>query len=138
MVLVYETVGNAEHGAEVGAHILLGQKSERWPTAILAISDRLALGVLRAAGQLGLHVPEDLSIVGFDDIPQAREVGTGLTTIRQPSRAKGRLAAQLLLDGRTAEDGDHPAAGRTRLPWLDQAGLSRLGSRTYGGERRTG
>jgi DNA-binding LacI/PurR family transcriptional regulator len=101
-VPVYETVGNAEHGAEAGARVLLDRGSERRPTAILAMSDRLALGALRAAGQLGLHVPEDFSIVGFDDIPQAREVGTGLTTIRQPSREKGRVAAKLLLDGRTA------------------------------------
>jgi DNA-binding LacI/PurR family transcriptional regulator len=98
---VYETVGNTEQSAEAGAHILLGQSSRR-PTPILAMSDRLALGAMRAAGQLGLNVPKDLSIVGFDDIPQAREVGTGLTTIRQPSREKGRLAAQVLLDGKMA------------------------------------
>ena len=66
------------------------------------MSDRLALGAMRAAEQLGLNVPRDLSIVGFDDIPQAREVGTGLTTIRQPSREKGRLAAHVLLDGKMA------------------------------------
>jgi DNA-binding LacI/PurR family transcriptional regulator len=98
---VYETIGNAEHGAEAGARILLAQSSKR-PTAILAMSDRLALGAMRAAEQLGLNVPRDLSIVGFDDIPQAREVGTGLTTIRQPSREKGRLAAHVLLDGKMA------------------------------------
>lgn len=104
-VPVWETVGNAEHGAEAGARVLLDRGSERRPTAILAMSDRLALGALRAAGRLGLQVPEDLSIVGFDDIPQAREAGTGLTTIRQPSREKGRLAARLLLDGGTAGGG---------------------------------
>jgi DNA-binding LacI/PurR family transcriptional regulator len=96
---VYETVGNTEQSAEAGARILLGQSSRR-PTAILAMSDRLALGAMRAAEQLGLNVPKDLSIIGFDDIPQAREVRTGLTTIRQPSREKGRIAAQVLLDGK--------------------------------------
>jgi DNA-binding LacI/PurR family transcriptional regulator len=96
---VYETVGNTEQSAEAGARILLGLSSRR-PTAILAMSDRLALGAMRAAEQLGLNVPKDLSIIGFDDIPQAREVRTGLTTIRQPSREKGRIAAQVLLDGK--------------------------------------
>jgi DNA-binding LacI/PurR family transcriptional regulator len=98
-VPVWETVGNAEQGAEAGAQALLDRGPDP-PTAILAMSDRLALGVLRAAGRRGLRVPEDLSVVGFDDIPRAGEAGAGLTTIRQPSREKGRLAARLLLDGR--------------------------------------
>lgn len=100
-VPVYETVGNAEHAAKSGARLLLDRRPKHRPTAILAMSDRLAMGALRAARQLGLYVPDDLSIVGFDDIPQAHEVGPGLTTIRQPSREKGRLAARLLLDGGT-------------------------------------
>jgi LacI family transcriptional regulator len=55
----------------------------------------MAFGALYAATQLGLKVPRDLSIIGFDDIPQAAESTPALTTIRQPSRAKGRMAAAM-------------------------------------------
>ena len=65
------------------------------PTAILATSDVLALGVLDAAADAGLSVPGDLSVVGFDDVPAA--AAAGLTTVHQDHRAKGRAAAELLL-----------------------------------------
>lgn len=74
------------------------------PTALLCLSDRLAEGALRAADRLGLSVPADLSITGFDDAPPA--VGLNLTTIRQPHREKGVLAARALLavlDGQPPE-----------------------------------
>lgn len=67
------------------------------PTGILAMSDRLAVGVLQAAEVLGLKVPEEVSIVGFDDIPLASQVRPRLTTIRQPLIEKGAIAAKLLL-----------------------------------------
>lgn len=66
------------------------------PTAILATSDQLALGAIEAAAVRGLRIPRDLSIVGFDDLPTAQEIG--LTTIRQPMIDKGRAAARLLLE----------------------------------------
>ena len=67
------------------------------PTAILCSSDELALGVLRAANELGIDVPSKLSIIGFNDTPDAAQ--QGLTTVNQPLRDKGSRAAQLLLDG---------------------------------------
>lgn len=67
------------------------------PTALLAASDELALGALRAAGDLGFTVPGDLSIVGFDDAPPAAWASPGITTVRQPHRDKGRFAAEHLL-----------------------------------------
>jgi DNA-binding LacI/PurR family transcriptional regulator len=66
------------------------------PTAILASTDQLALGVLEAAAELGLRVPDDLSVAGFDDVPAAGPAG--LTTIRQPLVAKGEAAARLLAE----------------------------------------
>lgn len=83
------------------------------PTAVLATSDQLALGVWRAAAERGLRVPEDVSITGFDDIPVARWTRTplGLTTVRQPLREKGLTAARLALAGWSA--GDPP---RVTLP----------------------
>lgn len=66
------------------------------PTALLCLSDALALGALAAARDLGLRVPEDMSIVGFDDVPGARTSSPPLTTITQSHRAKGRIAAGML------------------------------------------
>ena len=57
----------------------------------------MAFGALRAATQLGLKVPIDLSIIGFDDIPQAAGSSPALTTIHQPSRAKGQMAAAIVI-----------------------------------------
>ncbi|NOY56063.1 MAG: LacI family transcriptional regulator [Actinobacteria bacterium] len=68
------------------------------PSALVAMSDILALGALEAALSTGLSVPEDLSIVGFDDIPLAKLAQPALTTVRQPVIEKGRMAAQMLLD----------------------------------------
>jgi DNA-binding LacI/PurR family transcriptional regulator len=68
------------------------------PTAVFAGSDMQALGVLRAAHQLGLRVPEDVSVVGYDDLPLASWVGPPLTTVRQPLREMGAAATQILLD----------------------------------------
>jgi DNA-binding LacI/PurR family transcriptional regulator len=66
------------------------------PTAIFAASDTQALGVLEAAKALGISVPGELSVVGFDDIDVAGYVG--LTTVRQPLLESGRRGARLLLD----------------------------------------
>jgi len=66
------------------------------PTAIFAGSDQQALGVYEAARQRGLRIPQDLSVVGFDDLPAARWVSPPLTTVRQPLTDMGRLAAEML------------------------------------------
>jgi DNA-binding LacI/PurR family transcriptional regulator len=68
------------------------------PTAIFAGSDQQALGVYEAARQRGLRIPQDLSVVGFDDLPAARWVSPPLTTIRQPLADMGRVAAEMLGD----------------------------------------
>jgi DNA-binding LacI/PurR family transcriptional regulator len=67
-------------------------------TAILAMSDVMALGGLDCAHAMGIAVPDRLSIVGFDDIPQASATVPPLTTVRQPTRAKGRLAAEMMFE----------------------------------------
>jgi len=68
------------------------------PTAIFAGSDQQALGVYEAARQRGLRIPQDLSVVGFDDLPAARWVSPPLTTVRQPLADMGRVAAEMLGD----------------------------------------
>jgi LacI family transcriptional regulator len=67
------------------------------PTAIFAFNDEMAVGVLRAAGSLGIRVPEDLSVVDFDDLDRAELLTPQLTTVRQPLAEKGRMAVSLLL-----------------------------------------
>lgn len=68
------------------------------PTAIFASSDEMAAGVLAAAHRLGVAVPDDLSVAGFDDTDLAQLVWPSLTTIRQPIRDLGYAAADLLLE----------------------------------------
>lgn len=71
--------------------------AQRRPTAIVAQSDLLAVGVIRAAESLGLAVPADLSVVGFDGIELPALGGHPLTTMRQPMQDKGRAAATAVL-----------------------------------------
>lgn len=68
------------------------------PTAIFAGSDMQAMGVYRAARQLGLDVPRDLSVVGYDNIPVAAWLGPALTTVNQPVKHMASTASQMLLD----------------------------------------
>jgi LacI family transcriptional regulator len=70
----------------------------RRATAVMCGNDLIAIGVLRAAQQLGIRVPEDLSVVGFDDIPWAAIVTPALTTINQPVSEMASVALRLLLD----------------------------------------
>lgn len=78
-----------------GAHALLAAHPDL--TALICLSDQLAIGAIEAAPDLGRSVPKDLSIVGFDGTHHADAGGFTLTTIRQPHDEKGRIAARLLL-----------------------------------------
>src|SRR5207247_5839495 len=67
------------------------------PTAVLAMSDAMAIGAMRVAREQGLRIPDDISVVGFDDIDLAAHVDPPLTTVHQPIRQKGAEAVRLLL-----------------------------------------
>lgn len=69
----------------------------RRPTAIIAVSDAMAIGALRAVEARGIRVPEEVEIIGFDDIPQSSLMHPALSTVHQPIVEKGRLAAELLI-----------------------------------------
>jgi LacI family transcriptional regulator len=79
--------------AKAAARLLLSGANR--PTAVMAHFDDLAVGALQAARELGLRVPEDVSVMGFDDGPMAE--ACGLTTVRQPLEETGVLAARLLV-----------------------------------------
>ncbi|MCO1580198.1 LacI family transcriptional regulator [Crossiella sp. SN42] len=85
---------------------LVGLPSARRPTAAFCANDLLALGLLQSMTQQGLHVPEDLAVVGYDDIEFAAAAAVPLTSVRQPREQLGRTAAQLLLE-EAEGDPDH-------------------------------
>lgn len=103
-LVIWEAGANDPDAARRAAAEMLA--ANRDLTAVLGFSDQLAIGTAQAAGRLGLRVPEDLSVVGFDDVPRASTWDPPLTTVRQPLVDKGRVAADLLLrqiaDGGTA------------------------------------
>jgi DNA-binding LacI/PurR family transcriptional regulator len=83
---------------EAGKHATLQMMAQPdAPTAVFAVSDTLAIGALSALRQLNKRVPEEVAVVGFDDIAIAAQTWPALTTIAQPMRALGETAAQLLL-----------------------------------------
>ena len=100
-----------ESGIEQGLELL--GRSPR-PTAVFALNDEMAAGVLHAARELDVRVPEDLSVVGFDDFQIASRLWPTLTTVRTPTREIGRLAAERLI-GRADDGGRDP---KDRLPHL--------------------
>jgi DNA-binding LacI/PurR family transcriptional regulator len=84
-----------ESGHAIGLALLAGDDR---PTAVFAANDEMAVGLLAAAHDLGLDVPRDLSVVGFDDVPWARHLRPALTTVRQDFGELGRRALGVLLD----------------------------------------
>jgi DNA-binding LacI/PurR family transcriptional regulator len=94
-VPVWESAGPSIADARPGALALL-ERDPR-PTALLCMSDQMALAVLSVAQQLGIDVPGELSVVGYDDVPTAAWSRPGLTTVRQDLAGKGRLAGEFAL-----------------------------------------
>ncbi|MDQ4127290.1 MAG: substrate-binding domain-containing protein, partial [Actinomycetota bacterium] len=106
-VPVYECPGSSKAYGQRAAGALLSP--ERRPTAILASSDQLALGVIAWATERGLFVPEEVSVVGFDDIPAAARADPPLTTVHQDHAEKGLLAGRMLVSQLRKKEG--PSAG---------------------------
>lgn len=77
------------------------------PTAIFACNDLMAMGVIKAASSLGLRVPEDLAVVGYDDIELASYTNPPLSTIKQPKVEMGLTALQIILDRINNKDSVH-------------------------------
>jgi len=93
-------------GRGAGARIAGMARSVR-PTAAVCANDLLALGLLQQCVALGIRVPEDLAIVGYDDIDFAAAAAVPLTSVRQPRRQLGRTAAELLIDEASNPDHEH-------------------------------
>jgi DNA-binding LacI/PurR family transcriptional regulator len=86
--------------------------SNNRPTAVFARNDFTALGALNAIKRAGLRIPEDIAVIGYDDIPLAAHTSPSLTTVRQPTREQGRAAAEFLLR-RIEGDREQPRAERS-------------------------
>lgn len=90
-------------------------RGKRSPTGVLVMSDMAAIGVITAAKAAGMRVPEDLSVVGFDDLPVSAWTNPPLTTVRQPIVEKGRIAAGMLIDQMKGKGVASPAPLKTTL-----------------------
>ncbi|PLS31655.1 periplasmic binding protein and sugar binding domain of the LacI family protein [Bifidobacterium margollesii] len=101
------TVGNVSSQIMPAIRRILDQDASRRPTAMVCITDHAALCVYRVAQQLGLHLPQDLSITGFDDLSSNDVLAPALSSVAVPFEAVGRYAARLVL-GLPVEHGDHP------------------------------
>jgi DNA-binding LacI/PurR family transcriptional regulator len=112
-VRVVEAAANAPSAAARVSTGLLGAADR--PTAVLALSDPLALGVLRAAHAAGLDVPGELSVTGFDDSPAAAAAEPALTTVAQPLRERGAAVGELVLGLLRGEQVASPPPAAVRL-----------------------
>ncbi|MEP6482336.1 MAG: LacI family DNA-binding transcriptional regulator [Rhodoglobus sp.] len=101
--LVREGLYEQETAREPAMSLL---RSSARPTAVFAANDLSGIATLQAAAELGLEIPRDLSVIGFDDIPEASQMTPPLTTIRQPMKTLGATAARMvvaLMAGETLE-----------------------------------
>ena len=102
--LVVQTGPTMQDGYQAALRLL---DSSPRPTAIVAINDLLAIGVLRACADRGLRVPEDISVAGFDDIDQAVYLNPALTTVQMNAGEMGLTAARLLFKRMEDSDREH-------------------------------
>jgi DNA-binding LacI/PurR family transcriptional regulator len=112
-VPVYECTESTREEGRKAALRLLGKEGR--PTALLCMSDQLAFGVLEAARELGLSVPGELSVVGFDDVFEAAQTTPPLTTVHQSHAEKGLLAGRILVARLGGEEPPEPGLLPTRL-----------------------
>lgn len=96
-------------GGEAALEELFGPAVRRsaWPTAVVCANDLIALGVLRGLKRRGISVPDEVAVVGYDDVEFAAMLSTSLTSVRQPKYQLGRAAADLLLDEAGTEQREH-------------------------------
>jgi LacI family transcriptional regulator len=103
--LVWQGDFYPQSGFEAGTHLL---EHRSRPSAIFASNDQMAFGLYEAIRQRGLRVPDDISVVGFDDLPEARWSSPPLTTVRQPLSEMGTLAARTVLRLARGEQVENP------------------------------
>jgi LacI family transcriptional regulator len=123
---------NVAEGRRAGARVL-GLPKRRRPTAVFCANDLLALGVLQEMTLQGVGVPDELAIVGYDDIEFAAAAAIPLTSVRQPRHLLGRAAAELLI-----EEALHGSAHEHRQVQYTPELIVRASSRRSSASRRAG
>jgi DNA-binding LacI/PurR family transcriptional regulator len=122
-VHVWEQPGNSVADGRAAGHALLGLPCRQRPTALLASTDVLALGVLEAARERGLAVPGDLSVTGYDDIDESARAHPPLTTVHQSLYEQGQDCARRLITPVTAPARLHPTRLIVRSSTADRPEL---------------
>jgi LacI family transcriptional regulator len=110
--LVKKGTWNPQSGYLLGMQLLKGKSR---PTAIVAANDQMAFGAIKAAKELGLAVPEDLAVVGFDNIPLSSYFNPSLTTVEIPMHDLGAAAVRMLLNLISGENFEKVKLFKTRL-----------------------
>jgi LacI family transcriptional regulator len=110
--LVKKGTWNPQSGYLLGMQLLKGKSR---PTAIVAANDQMAFGAIKAAKELGLAVPEDLAVVGFDNIPLSSYFNPSLTTVEIPMHDLGAAAVRMLLNLISGEKFENIKLFKTRL-----------------------
>jgi len=105
LTLIRQGEWTADSGREYALDLLSRYHETHQPTAIVATNDEMAAGVIQAIRQLGLRCPEDVSVVGFDDVPLARQLYPQLTTVNQPIREMAARAMTMLIEDFLEGDG---------------------------------
>jgi LacI family transcriptional regulator len=105
-LMVIETVALNVVSGQAAGRLIAAMPAASRPTAVFCANDLLALGLLQELTRHHLGVPEDVAIVGYDDIEFAAAAAVPLTSVRQPRQELGRMAAQLLMD-ETSGSGRH-------------------------------
>ncbi len=111
--LVHESAFSMESGEDVAQRVL--SSAER-PTAIFAVNDNTAIGVLAAAQSLGLSVPDDLSVVGYNDVPVSARLPRPLSTVRVPFDQVAAAIVDLLEEARAGAPARHVQVAPTLIP----------------------
>jgi LacI family transcriptional regulator len=97
MPLIPELVAEGEFSDTTG-YLAMKRLLPNCPDAVFVASDAMAFAAMRAIQEAGLRIPEDIAVVGFDDIPAAANSKPALTTVRQPIQRTGSVAAEMLID----------------------------------------
>jgi LacI family transcriptional regulator len=94
---IIEAGAHLEDGYRAGLNYFTGRAANERATGVTCYNDLLAIGLYRALAELGLRVPDDVSVIGFDDVPLAEYLTVPLTTMRMPKARMGALAAEMLI-----------------------------------------
>ena len=117
---VREGQSTIQSGEEIAKHLLLLDEP---PSALFAANNLMTLGVIDTINELGLTIPDDVSLVGFDDAPWAKAINPGITVVRQPSYQQGVTAADMLL--KRIKEPDRPKSQLMLQPRLIIRGSTR-------------